>query len=73
MYCEEHEAYDAKKFLTFLKHLLVRYPGKIVLVLNNARIHHSKLIQPFIEENKPQIELLFLLLYRLNLNLIEGL
>lgn len=72
-YCEKHEAYYAKTFLTFLKHLLVRYLGKLVLVLDNLRIHLAKLIQPFSEENTPQIELLFLPPYSPKLNLIEGL
>ncbi|MGL5749213.1 MAG: transposase, partial [Paraclostridium sp.] len=47
--------------------------GKIVMILDNARIHHAKLIQPFLEENKSRIELMFLPAYSPELNLIEGL
>lgn len=58
VYCEEHEKYDAKIFLNFLKSTLKRYPkGKIVMILDNARIHHAKLVQPFLDEVKKRLEL----------------
>ena len=43
------------------------------MILDNARIHHAKLIQPFLEEVKERLELKFLPPYSPNLNLIEGL
>lgn len=43
------------------------------MILDNARIHHANLIQPFLEENKHRLELVFLLPYSPKLNLIEGL
>ncbi|QAA35314.1 IS630 family transposase [Clostridium manihotivorum] len=74
VYCEEHDKYDAVVFLEFLKKVLSQYPkGKIVIVLDNARIHHAKLIQPFLEEMKDRLELMFLPPYSPELNLIEGL
>lgn len=74
IYCEEHEKYDAEIFLKFLKNILSQYKtGKIVIVLDNARIHHAKLIQPFLDENKDRLSLVFLPPYSPNLNLIEGL
>ena len=74
VYCEEHEKYDAKVFLDFLKVVLSRYPkGKIVMILDNARIHHAKLIQPFLEKVKNRLELMFLPPYSPEFNLIEGL
>lgn len=74
VYCEEHDKYDAEVFLSFLTNVLCKYrTGKIVLVLDNSRIHHTKLIQPFSEENKHRIELVFLPPYSPNMNLIEGL
>ncbi|BFH14628.1 hypothetical protein J6TS7_46830 [Paenibacillus dendritiformis] len=40
----EDEEYTAETFLT--------YPtGKIVIIFDNARIHHAKLMHPFLEEN----------------------
>jgi len=53
VFVSEAEHYDAEVFLEFLKLTLKNYPtGKIVMVLDNARIHHAKLIQPFLEENR---------------------
>ena len=43
------------------------------MILDNARIHHAKLIQPFLDENKDRLNLFFLPPYSPNLNLIEGL
>ena len=41
--------------------------------LDNARIHHAKLLQPFLEANKEKLELVFLPPYSPQLNLVEGL
>lgn len=72
IYVEQHESYDAQVFLNFLKSVLKQYPtGKIVMVVDNARIHHAKLIQPFLKEQKDGLELMFLPAYSPNLNLIE--
>lgn len=74
VYCEEHERYDAKVFLDFLRKVLNQYPsGKIVMILDNARIHHANLLKPFLYEMKDRIELMFLQPYSPDLNLIEGL
>mgnify|MGYP001167435512 CR=1 FL=1 len=72
--CVEKESYDAQVFLEFLQLVLSHYPeGKIVMVLDNARIHHAKFIQPFLKENRERLELVFLPPYSPELNLIEGL
>jgi len=66
--------YDAKVFLGFLKVVLLRYPkGNIVMILDNARIHYAKLIQPFLVKVKNRLELMFLPPYSPKFNLIEGL
>ena len=73
VYVEEHKQYDAEVFLSFLKNVIEMYPEKhIVMILDNAKIHHAKLLKPFLEENK-RLELLFLPPYSPNLNKIEGL
>ncbi|AQQ55521.1 IS630 family transposase (plasmid) [Planococcus lenghuensis] len=73
IFCIEEEQYDAKTFLHFLQKLLTVYPtGKIVMVLDNARIHHAKLIQPFLDEHRNRLELVFLPPYSPQLNLMEG-
>ena len=43
------------------------------MVLDNARIHHAKLLQPLLRENRDRLELVFLPPYSPELNLIEGL
>ena len=74
VYVEEHEKYDAEIFLGFLKNILIEYPkGKIVIILDNARIHHAKLLQNFLEENRNRLSLMFLPPYSPNLNMIEEL
>ncbi|MCM3736999.1 IS630 family transposase [Bacillus cytotoxicus] len=74
LFCVEEERYDAEAFLRFLQNVLERYPtGKIVMILDNARIHHAKLIQPFLSKNQQRLELVFLPPYSPELNLIEGL
>ena len=74
IYCEEHEKYDAEVFKGFLGQILKLYPtGKIVMILDNARIHHAKLLEDFLQENKDRLTLVFLPPYSPNLNLIEGL
>jgi len=74
VYFEEHDRYDAKVFLEFLKATLKQYPqGKIVIILDNAKIHHAKLVQPFLTKMKDRLELMYLPPYSPELNLIEGL
>jgi len=74
VYCEEHAKYDAEVFLGFLKNVVDSYSnGRIVLILDNARIHHAKLLQPYLDSMKERLELVFLPPYSPNLNLIEGL
>jgi putative transposase len=74
IYCEENERYDAKVFLKFLQNIIKLYPtGKIVMILDNSRIHHAKLLKPFLQEHVHRLELVFLPPYSPKLNLIEGL
>ena len=52
VYMEDHESYDAQVFLSFLGNVLKKYPtGNIVMILDNARIHHAKLLTSFLQEN----------------------
>jgi len=61
VYVEEHQKYDAEVFLQFLKNVLSRYPhGKTVMILDNAKIHHAKLLKGFMKENRNRLELVFL-------------
>lgn len=74
VYVEEHKKYDAEIFLQFLKNVLSRYPyGKIVIILDNAKIHHVKLLEDFPGKNRDCLEPVFLPPYSPNLNKIEEL
>jgi transposase len=71
---QEDVQYNAETFLDFLKKIVTAYPrGKIVMVLDNARIHHAKLLIPFLNEMKDRLELVFLPPYSPKLNAVEGL
>ena len=71
--CVEEERYDAQAFRRFLSMVLDVYPtGKIVMVLDNARIHRAKLLQPFLKANSHRLELVFLPPYSPEFNLMEG-
>ena len=61
------------QFQHFLEGLLYRYriAGKILIVLDNARVHHAKALQPFLQVNKEKLELLFLPPYSPELNPME--
>lgn len=73
VHCRQDERYDAKVFLEFLKEVVALYPeGKIVMILDNSRIHHAKLLKDFLGDT-PRLRLVFLPPYSPELNLIEGL
>jgi Transposase and inactivated derivatives len=72
--CIERTQYTAVEFLEFLKLIISKYKGKkIVMILDNARIHHAKLLDEFLEKNKNILTLKFLPPYSPNLNMIEEL
>ncbi len=63
----------SEQFQHFLEGLLARYPDarKVLIVLDNARAHHSKYLEPFLEAHKDKLELLFLPPYSPDLNPME--
>lgn len=74
VFCTEEEQYDAQVFLSFLQAVVDQHPKeKMVLILDNARIHHAKLLQPFLEAHAGTLQLLYLPPYSPQLNLIEEL
>lgn len=73
VYVEESEEFNAQIFLGFLKNVLIKYPeGKIIMVLDNSRVHHAEMLREFLEKNK-RLQLMFLPPYSPKLNVIEGL
>jgi len=72
--CSEEERYDAQIFLRFLEKVMHHYPlGRIVMILDNSRIHHAKLLNSFLEKHADRLTLMYLPPYSPQLNLIEGL
>ena len=73
VYVEETEVWNAEIFKGVLENILTLYSeGKIVMVLDNSKVHHAKLLTEFFIAN-PRLTLLFLPPYSPNLNIIEGL
>lgn len=65
--------FDAVTFEAFLRQLLHHHrPGKrMVILLDNARYHHAKLLKGFLRRNRRRLRLLFLPPYSPQLNPIE--
>jgi len=67
------EMLKALQFQHYLEGLLARYPApkKLIMVLDNARAHHSKELKPFLDANKDRLELVFLTPYSPDLSPME--
>jgi len=62
------ETGDSKTFIEFLKVVLKEYPeGKICMILDNVRFHHSKMVQEFLQTHS-RLKFLFLPPYSPDLN-----
>jgi putative transposase len=64
------DAMNALGFKAFLESVLVRVPGKIVMVLDNSRVHRNAEVKKFLVENA-RLEIVFLPAYAPELNPIE--
>ena len=67
------DSLKAEQFQHFLERLIGRYKDreKILVVLDNARAHHSKRLEPFLNLHKDKLELMFLPPYSPHFNPIE--
>jgi hypothetical protein len=64
----EEEKADLAAWIRFMSGLLEAYPkGKIVLILDNSRIHHAADLQPLLQEHS-RLQLVFLPPYSPELN-----
>ena len=59
---------NAERFIVFLKRLIKGANRKLFIVLDNLRVHHSKMVKEWAEENKSKIELFYLPSYSPELN-----
>ena len=63
-----HGALNAKLLIDFLKRLVRGSDRKIFLILDNLKVHHSKLVKQWLAENKKLIEVFYLPSYSPELN-----
>jgi transposase len=59
---------NAQRFIVFLKRLIKGSTRKIYLILDNLKVHHSKLVKAWAEKNKDEIELFYLPSYSPEIN-----
>jgi len=59
---------DADLFVSFLGRLIESSDKKIFLILDNLRVHHSKIVKAWVEEHKEKIVLFYLPAYSPDLN-----
>jgi transposase len=60
--------FDAAKLIEFLEALIEDAVRKVFLILDNLRVHHSKLVKAWLEERKDRIEVFYLPSYAPELN-----
>jgi transposase len=70
---ERADTFDAMTFQGYLKRLFRRHRKgrKMVVIVDNARWHHAKLLHPWLIKHKKAIHMLFLPPYSPDLNAIE--
>jgi transposase len=70
---QEEEKFDADSFKRFLETILNRAKTNkiILLVLDNARYHHAKILKEYIDSISDRLKLYFLPAYSPDLNAIE--
>jgi transposase len=59
---------DADMFIVFLEKLIKSSDKKIFLILDNLRVHHSKIVKAWVEKHQRQIVLFYLPAYSPDLN-----
>lgn len=63
------ESINAERFKEFLTKMVIDAKGrKIVLIVDNLKVHHAKVLQPLLTENKHLVELKFLPAYSPEMN-----
>jgi transposase len=62
------EAFDAAKLIEFLQALINDADKKVFLILDNLRVHHSKMVKEWVAERENKIELFYLPSYSPELN-----
>ena len=53
------DAFDAARFIEFLTALIKDAGKKVFLILDNLRVHHSRLVKAWVAEHSEKIELFY--------------
>jgi transposase len=59
---------NASMFIKFLKQLIKKAPGKIYLIVDNLRVHHSKIVKAWVKDHEDQLALFYLPSYSPEMN-----
>jgi len=59
---------NAQLLIKFMKRLVKDSGRKVILILDNLRVHHAKLVRKWLEDNKERIEVFYLPAYSPELN-----
>ena len=62
------DAMNSETFLLFLQQMIKYRRRKVILIVDNLKVHHSKLVAQWCEANKERIELVFLPAYSPQIN-----
>ena len=62
------ETMTSQVLIKFMSRLVKDAPRKVFLILDNLRVHHSKVVKAWLEDNKEQIEVFYLPSYSPELN-----
>lgn len=62
------DAFDADKLIEFLRALVKDAGKKVFLILDNLRVHHSKIVKAWVANHRDEIELFYLPSYSPQLN-----
>lgn len=62
------DSMNSKRFITFLKRLIQGSEKKIFLIVDNLKVHHSKPVKAWVEQNREYVELFYLPSYSPELN-----
>lgn len=68
MFALYDEAINTDRFLEFLQKVIDTSQTKIYMILDNLRVHHTKVVKQWVEKHKDQIELFYLPAYSPDLN-----
>ncbi|NTU53398.1 MAG: IS630 family transposase, partial [Chlorobiaceae bacterium] len=62
------EKMNQQMFIRFLERLISTFPGKVMFIIDNLKVHHGKKVAEWVAKHSEQIELFFIPVYSPDLN-----